>query len=343
MSLEFGKIRSKSEDIWIWVHTRAGAVEELTKGLAGEARRLLPSRGETATVTAVVLGPVAEEELKGLGHFGVQRVLWCREDHRPEVPGERTAWLLADLIRTRQPSFFLLAQTAETGDWAPRLAALLETGLITRALDAQVDGRGKAWAVRAVANGHLFERVYFADQTPHILTFLPSVLTSEKIPVPANPEITEIFLQDQSERQGTRLLERFEAPPEVLDLEEADLIVCGGRGVGREGSFSVVHELAGVLGGTVGGTRPVIDSKTLTFERQIGQTGKTVSPRLLVACGISGANEFTVGMEKSKLVLAINTDPQARIFRLADLGVVGDVHKLLPILIEKLHKMKEPK
>jgi electron transfer flavoprotein alpha subunit len=342
MSSAFGKGSSESQDIWIWVHSRAGAVEEVTHGLASEARRLLSSVGETATVTAVVFGPVAEEELKGLGNFGVQRVLWGREDKGSEYPGEVWASVLSDLIRKHKPSFFLMAHTAETGDLAPRLAAFLETGLITRALDVQVDDRGKAWAVRAVANGHLFEKRYFADQTPHILTLLPSVLIPEKSAVPSDPEMAEIFFPETLEIQPIRLLERLAAPPEVLDLEEADLIVCGGRGVGRDDSFSIVPELAGVLGGTVAGTRPIIDAQILPFERQIGQTGKTVSPQLLVACGISGANEFTVGMEKSRLVMAINTDPQARIFRLADLGVVGDVHKILPILIEKLQKMKEP-
>ena len=127
--------------------------------------------------------------------------------------------------------------------------------------------------------------------------------------------------------------------PETLDLEEADLIVSGGRGVGKGENFQIIHDLAKALGGSVSGTRPVIDWQMLPYERQIGQTGKTVTPRLLVACGISGANEYTAGMEKSQLVIAINTDPRARIFRFADLGVVGDVHKILPLLIRRLKEV----
>ena len=141
----------------------------------------------------------------------------------------------------------------------------------------------------------------------------------------------------------TRVVKVIEAAPEALDLEEADIIVSGGRGVGKDRAFDMIHELARVLGGSVGGTRPVIDWQTLPFERQIGQTGKTVSPRLIVTCGISGANEFTAGMEEAQRVIAIELDPRARIFRFADLGVVGDVHEILPLLIERLKTLKGEK
>ena len=341
MSSEFGVRSSESKDIWIWVHSREGEVEEVTQGLAGEARRLLLESGGKGNVVAVAFGPVLEEGLRELGAYGVDRV-FLSEATSPDYQGEVSALLLGDLVKKHNPAYFLMAHTAETSDLAPRLAAALETGLVTRAMDVQVDDQGKAWAIRPAANGHLFEKIYFADQEPHILTLLPSVLSIEKIPVPQSPEMITIPFPGPHGTLPIKLLERIEALPECLDLEEADIIIAAGRGVGRdEAAFSIIQEMAGALGGTVAGTRPLIDWKTLPFEKQIGQTGKTVVPRLLIACGISGANEFTVGMEKSRLVVAIDTDPQARIFRFADLGVVGDVHQVLPLLIEAIQKMKE--
>jgi electron transfer flavoprotein alpha subunit len=135
------------------------------------------------------------------------------------------------------------------------------------------------------------------------------------------------------------VVKRIEADPEKLDLEKADIIVSGGRGVGKDEAFAIIYELAKTIGGSVGGTRPIIDWQILPFERQIGQTGKSVSPRLIINCGISGANEYTAGMEKSQKVIAINTDARARIFRFADLGVMGDVHAVVPLLIARLKEI----
>jgi electron transfer flavoprotein alpha subunit len=154
----------------------------------------------------------------------------------------------------------------------------------------------------------------------------------------------EILIEALEEQPGdleTKLIKVIEADPEDLDIDEADIIVSGGRGVGKDEAFGIIHDLARTIGGSVAATRPVIDWQTLPYERQIGQTGKTVIPRLIINCGISGANEYTAGMEKSQLVIAINTDSRARIFRFADLGIIGDVHEIVPILIERLEEMKE--
>jgi electron transfer flavoprotein alpha subunit len=115
--------------------------------------------------------------------------------------------------------------------------------------------------------------------------------------------------------------------------------VAAGRGIGKDDSFEIIYELAGAIGASVAGTRPIIDWQILPYEQQIGQTGKSVTPQLIINCGISGANEYTAGMEKSRKVIAINTDPRARIFRFADLGIVGDVHEVVPLLIERLKEI----
>jgi electron transfer flavoprotein alpha subunit len=272
-----------------------------------------------------------------LDSSGADKIL-CIEDVRlAYFHGEAQAGVLAGLIERDKPLFFLMAHSAETADLAPRLAATLGAGLVTRAMDLKMDGQGKVTAVRPIANGYLFQELEFETPPPHLVTFLPSVLSSEGVE-PKKVKIFALSSQAGFDASKTEVKAIVQPDPETLDLEEADIIVSGGRGVGKGEAFRILHELAGALGGSVSGTRPVIDWQTLPYGRQIGQTGKTVTPRLLVACGISGANEYTVGMEKSQLVIAINTDPKARIFRFADLGVVGDVHEILPLLIRRLRE-----
>ena len=327
-------------DIWIWVHHRGGTIEDITFGLIAEARRLLTAIGEDGTVTAVALGEGLEEELQRLGTFGVSRALYIEDESLCHYHGELFARSLAELIDKYPPEFILMTHTPETADLGPRLAALLETGLVTRAMDLKIDDEKNPAAVRPVANGYLFEEVLFSS-SPYIVTLLPAVLNPPESEKETRIQLLKESLTLRSEKLQTRVLRRIEADPESLDLEEADLVVAGGRGVGKGDAFDKVHELAGVIGASVAGTRPVIDWETLPYERQIGQTGKTVTPRLIINCGISGANEYTAGMEKSQKVIAINTDPRARIFRFADLGIVGDMHEVLPLLISRLKELQE--
>lgn len=317
-------------------------MEDVTFGLLGEARRLLSQMGEKGLVTAVVLGEGLGPELEKLSSFGADRVRYVDAKDLSRYQGELFARVLLGLIQREKPHGLLMAQNAQTADLAPRLGALLETALVTYAMDLQVEAQGRLVITRPVANGYLFEHVRLEGSTLPIISFLPSVLVAPESNTEREAEIHVEPLEVSPEELQTRVVEVIEADPEHLDLEEADIIVSGGRGVGKGEVFEIVHELARALGGSVAGTRPVIDWQVLPHERQIGQTGKRVGPRLILNCGISGANEYTAGMEKSQKVIAINIDPRARIFRFADLGVVGDLHRVLPLLIERIKEMKEP-
>ena len=327
-------------DIWIWVHHRDGAIEETTLGLVAEAGRLARDVVGGAGITALAIGNDLDDPLKGLGAYGVDRVLVCKGPAVSRYHGELYAGILASLMADHAPHFFLMAHNDETADLAPRLAALRQAGVVTRALDLRVDEQAAPVAVRPVANGFLFEAVRFQGPAPFIVTFLPSVLN---IPDPGEDRparVTPIDLPAQTlENLRTEIVDVIAAAPGELDIEAADVVVAGGRGVGRDEKFDIIHQLAEALGASVAGTRPVIDWQSLPFECQVGQTGKTIAPKLLVNCGISGANEYTAGMEKSQAVIAIDVDPQARIFRFADLGLVGDVHDILPLLIERLNAL----
>ncbi len=329
---------SMNTDIWIWVHHREGNIEDITFGLIAEARRLLADIGDEGTVTAVVLGAGLEEELQQLGSVGVSRVHYLEDESLHYFHGERFALILAELAGRHSPSFVLMGHTPETSDLGARLGALLEAAVVTRAMDLKIDDQQNPVAVRPVANGYLFEDVRLSG-SPCIVTFLPAVLNFPESENSQTIEILKVSPQILPEELQAKVVRRIEADPENLELEEADIVVAAGRGVGKDDTFGIIHELAGAIGASVAGTRPVIDWQILPYERQIGQTGKSVTPQLIINCGISGANEYTAGMEKSRKVIAINTDPRARIFRFADLGIVGDVHEVVPLLIERLKEI----
>ena len=327
-------------DIWIFVQQRDSEIEEITFGLITEAKRLLGELGEAAQLTAVALGSASESVLETLGNYGVNRVLRVADARMTRYQGEIFGRTLYDLVQQENPACLLMAQSSETEDLAQRVAAGMKTALVTRAIDFSMAADGSARATRPVANGYLFEELVLNTSPTPIVLFLPSVLFDTEPDLETAATVTNIPFPDPVDDLKTRTVKVIEAAPEDLDLEEADIIVAGGRGIGKGESFDIIHELARAIGGSVGGTRPIIDWSVLPYERQIGQTGKYVSPRLIINCGISGANEYTAGMEKSQKIIAIDRNPRARMFRFADLGVVGDVHEILPLLISRIEGQK---
>lgn len=328
------------------MHHRSGAVEDTTYGLIGCARRLATEIGGAVGISAVVVGgdEVDPDELKKLGHYGVDRVLRIESPDSGRYNGEIYADRVATAVQREAPLFFLMAHTEETADLACRVACVLETGLVTMAMDIRYHSYDDVTAVRPADNGFLFEELRYRGGPPFMATLLPSVLSSPRSDIPADAEIVPVLLPEGRPATQTEVLRVLEADPGELDIDEADIIVAAGRGAvegaSQEDSLQKIHELASYIGGSVAGTRPVIDMHLLPFDRQIGQTGKTVAPQLCINIGISGANEYTAGMEKSKKIIAVNPDPKARIFRFADLGLVGDAHEILPLLISRLHEIR---
>lgn len=331
----------RSGEVWVLVQHREGNLDRETFGLLAEARRIISECKNFGTLTAVALGPGLGPVLGTLNGYGADRVLYDDSSYLDHFHGELFSEILNRMVWEYQPSCILMAQNSETSDLSARLAAMLETTLVSRAVDLVIDEEGHFIATRPTANGYLFERVAFHTRQCPIICFLPSVLGD---PEPVDSREMEILTETHEiplQNLRTNVVDVIEAEPEEMDIKEADIIVAGGRGAIQDNSFDIIHELARAIDGAVGGTRPVIDSQHLQFDRQIGQTGKTVIPQLMFACGISGANEFTAGMENSGLVIAINRDPNARIFRFSDLGIIGDLHEVIPRLIERLGKIRE--
>jgi electron transfer flavoprotein alpha subunit len=325
-------------NIWTWMHLSPEGQNESDLGLIAEARRLVQEVGG-GRVTVVAAGEDTDSLLSHLGNYDADGVIHLQSSHLAHYNGELFAQAVKDVLAKEQPGAMLFAHDANNADLAARLGATLDRPVITRAVDAHVTDHGRIRVVRPIANGYLFETVEALAPAGALVTFLPNVLPDPQFQEKKQVEIQELTPEPAPEDMVARTVEITEADPETLAIEEADIVVAAGRGAGKAEAFEMIQRLAKTMGASLGGTRPIIDDHLLPFERQIGQTGKTVTPRLIVNCGISGANEYTAGMEKSQLVIAINTDARARIFRFADLGVVGDLDQVLPLLVEQLEKI----
>ena len=227
----------------------------------------------------MALGTTSESVLGALGAYGVGRVLHVTNDRMNHYHGERFGRALFDLVQKENPACMLMAQSPETEDLAQRVAAMLNTALVTRAMDFCMAADGTARAIRPVANGYLFEDVSLDTQPTPIVLFLPAVLFDTQPGPEAVAEVIQVPFPEPADDLKTRTVQVIEAAPEALDLtEEADIIVAGGRGIGKGEAFDIIHDLARVIGGSVGGTRPIIDWGDLPYERQIGQDRQSRLP-----------------------------------------------------------------
>jgi electron transfer flavoprotein alpha subunit len=228
-------------DIWIFAQQRDDEIEAATYGLVSEAKRLITELGEAGLVTAVALGPASPSLLETLGAYGVHRVLHATNDQMKRYQGEIFGRVLFDLVRRENPACLLMAQTSETQDLAQRVAAMMKTALVTRTMDFSISADGSARAIRPVANGYLFEDVTLDTRPSPIVLFLPSVLFDTEPDREAVAKVIEVDPK-QVDDLKTRTVQVIEAAPEELDLTEADIIVAGGRGVGKERrSISSMH------------------------------------------------------------------------------------------------------
>jgi electron transfer flavoprotein alpha subunit len=244
------------------------------------------------------------------------------------------ASVIATLVREKQPAAVLLASTQEGKEIAGRLAVKLDNGLLTDAVDLAADGT----ATQVVFAGSGIVKSKVTRGLP-IVTIRPNSVTPSPSPVDAAVSSIEVNVADSDKL--TKVVERVvEQKGSRPELTEAGIVVSGGRGVGNADNFKLVEELADLLGGAVGASRAAVDSGFYPHQFQVGQTGKTVSPQLYVALGISGAIQHRAGMQTSKTIVAVNKDAEAPIFELADYGVVGDLFKVVPQAADEIRKRK---
>jgi electron transfer flavoprotein alpha subunit len=306
--------------------------EQVDSHVSKPALELLTLARRLGEPVAVVFGEIDETVVKALAEYGATRVLSVSDPAINDYLVAPKAEALAQIAETVQPAAILITSTPEGKEIAGRLAVKLESGLITDATDIAADGT----TTQSVFAGNWTVTAAVTHGVP-VVTVKPNAVTPEVAPTEPATEQVEVTISDAA--KSARVLKsepkQSSGRPE---LTEAAVVVAGGRGTG--GDFTKIEELADVLGGAVGASRAAVDAGWYPYAYQIGQTGKTVSPQLYIAAGISGAIQHRAGMQTSKAIVTVNKDSEAPIFALADLGIVGDLNKVLPAVIEGIKQRK---
>jgi len=327
-----------ASNVLVFVERRDGEVKRPSLEALGVARRLSGVLG--GQVSALALGPGASDTAGELAASGADRVYACDASHLELYAPEAYAATLADTAKACDAGVVLVAATSMGKDLAPRAAARLATGLLSDVIEIDVEADGTLQARRPCYSGKAVASVRIPRARPAFASIRPNTFSAPEADSSRTAETVTVEpgLPENRLRVRAVRVERGEA--QELDVAEADIIVSGGRGIKGPENFSLVRELARELGAAVGASRAVVDAGWIPHSHQVGQTGKVVSPTLYVACGISGAIQHLAGMSSSKIIVAINKDAEAPIFKVADYGIVGDLFEVVPMLTEEIRKSR---
>jgi len=321
-----------AKGVMIVAEQRDGALRKISFELASTARKLADQSGDE--VSAILLGAGIEGLAAELGKYGVDKVFVGDNAALEPYVTEAHAAAAAKIIKDNDPAIVLFGASVQGKDLSARVAAKLAGGLATDCTDVKIDG-GNLVAIRPMYAGKCFGEVVF-NSAPAMASLRPNVF-----PAAENAKAGAVTKVDVAvDAQKSKVLEVQKDTSGKVDLTEANVIVSGGRGMKGPEGYAILEELADVLKGTVGASRAAVDAGWREQKFQVGQTGKTVSPTLYIACGISGAIQHLAGMGSSKVIVAINKDPDANIFNLADYGIVGDLFEIVPLLTEELKKLR---
>jgi electron transfer flavoprotein alpha subunit len=308
----------------------AEQVEGVFRKVTFEA--LSAARKLGADVNAVVLGSGIEEAAAELGKFGAAKILAADDAALADYTVDAYTNVLAEVISQARPAVVILGATTQGKELAGRLSARLDAGLATDCVALKMED-GQITATRSIYGGKVLADVTLIGE-PVIVALRPNIIAAEEAPAAGVVEKVAVNVGEVRTRVISKQLETGK-----IDLTEAEVVVSGGRGMGGS-DFSIIEALAEPLGAAVGASRSAVDEGWRSAADQVGQTGKTVSPNLYIACGISGAIQHLAGMSSSKVIVAINKDPEAPIFSKADYGIVGDLFEVVPALIEEIKKLK---
>ncbi len=307
-------------------------IEETASGPAPVGLEILSKARELGSSTVIYFGTGSDSAFATLGEYGATEVFHL-------VPAEGSTGIasaasaIATLVGEHHPDAILFGQTYTDRDVAGRLSARLDRTIISNGIDVAMDG-GVGVTTELFGGTQLVTTMFDGDG-PHLVLLRPKSFPAEPSGGPA-PTVTTVSLPDAGHAGSARVTGSFVEESQGPKLEEAAVIIAGGRGLGSAEGFELIEKVAAPLKAATGATRAIVDAGWVPYSKQVGQTGKTVKPDVYIACGVSGAMQHLVGMKDSKIIIAINKDEEAPIFGVADLGIVGDVHQVLPKLIEAL-------
>ncbi|MDA8078263.1 MAG: electron transfer flavoprotein subunit alpha [Nitrospiraceae bacterium] len=329
--------KSEGTGVWVFAEQRDGVIAGVSFELLGAGRRLADKLG--TDLSAVLFGPTtagADELIR----WGADRVYHCEDELFRNFNDEPYAALLSELIGQHKPEIVLAGATPIGRSFIPRVAARLRTGLTADCTSLDIDGDSRnLLQVRPAFGGNIMATILCPETRPQMATVRPRVMKRADHDPSRRGEIIRVIAAGI--RSRTRVVETVKEVSELaVNLQEANIIVSGGRGVGGEKGFQMLYELADALGASVGASRAAVDEGWIPYRHQVGQTGKTVGPRIYFACGISGAVQHLVGMQSSDIIIAINKNPEAPIFDVATYGIVGDLFEIIPLLTKRIREVK---
>jgi len=326
------------QGVWVFAEQRRGQIASVTYELLGEGRKLADSLGQS--LAAVLLGYGLRQAAEELIAYGADTIYLVDDPQLADFHDDTYAYALLELIRRYRPNIVLTGATAIGRSFVPKVAAALGTGLTADCTQLTIDPQSKLLRqTRPAFGGNLMATIICPHRRPQMATVRHKVMQKAEYQPGRQGKVLDVRLDIQQAGLRTKLVEFVEEITETVNLAEADIIVSGGRGVGSAENFHLIEELAKVLGGAVGASRAAVDAGWIPYSHQVGQTGKTVCPKLYIACGISGAIQHLAGMQSSKVIVAINIDPDAPIFNVATYGIVGDLFEVVPALTRRFKEI----
>lgn len=328
--------KSQYKDVYVFVEQREGVIQPVAFELLGKARELADQLSQN--VVAILAGYGIAEKAPELIAYGADSVLCIDAPELVYYITEPYAQAVTKVVEERKPSILLIGATTIGRDLGPRLSARLETGLTADCTGLDISEEGDLMMTRPAFGGNLMATILCKEHRPQMSTVRPGVMRMGKKNDTRTGKVENFKVTFDRSKFKVRLLETVKEQKNLIDITEAKILVSGGRGVGNSEGFKMLEKLAEVIGAEVSSSRAMVDAGVMPHNRQVGQTGKTVRPDVYFALGISGAIQHLAGMEESDFIIAVNKDKYAPIFNAADLGIVGDVNKIIPLLTEKLRR-----
>jgi electron transfer flavoprotein alpha subunit/NAD-dependent dihydropyrimidine dehydrogenase PreA subunit len=322
-------------NVWVFAEQRGGMLTRVARQLIGKARELADTLG--ARAVAVLMGHNVGALADELIWHGADEVLLADHEMLENYRTDAYTKVMANLIEEKRPEIVLFGATHIGRDLAPRVAQRVYSGLTADCTGLDIDESERLLLqTRPAFGGNIMATIACPRHRPQMSTVRPGVMHALPEDKHRTGEITRVEVDLSESDLLTTILEIVKEAKRTVDLEAAKIIVTGGRGLAGPDGFKLIEDLATVLGGAVGASRAAVDSGWISHDHQVGQTGKTVQPELYIACGVSGAIQHQAGMKEAKYIIAINKDPSAPIFQIADFGVVGDLYKVIPALVKEI-------
>lgn len=326
-------------ELWVFIEHKEGKIQECSFRLVCEGRTLANKLGKE--LSAIIIGLGVQNFAEALGPYGIAKAYIVENKLLERFNGDAYAQIISDLTRKYNPAMILFGATLNSNELAARIAAALNVSLLANCIEFDLNEKGQIIGRKPAYGGNVHATVTPTSQKNLVATVDLRGLDMEKVADPKQPQIIIEEMKLSPEMIKTAFIDYKKANPRTIGLTEAERIIAVGRGVEKVENMKIVEDLADAIGATIGGSRPAVDAGWVGHDRKIGSSGVDISPTLDVVLGVSGAGHFLSGVRGSKFTVVVNKDRSAPIFKIADIGVVGDIKQVVPALTKQLRALKE--